>query len=438
MGVLAEVALVLDDGAGVDDGVWSDVGAGVDDRARGDERAWADLGGGGDDRAGVDDGDRGVGEAGERGEDAGACGEVAERDDPSAACDEACLGEGAESRERARSDGGDRAWGVVEHALDAEAREACGFGDDDGVPAATDQDESWCAHASTIGRRRGVPVDFGMDALRIAYVRYLNTRPLVEGLEKAGGVELIPAAPSHIADLVADGRADVGLVSLVDAAKAGARLALLPVGMIGCDGATLTVRLHSAASFERVRRVYADVESHTSVALCRVLLWSRFGVRPEFAPFDARERSGAAGGEEWPETLLVIGDKVVTDPPPDGRYGQTLDLGAAWREWTGLPFVYAVWMCRADEAGTARIASACALLDRQRRRNGQRLGWIVARRAPEHRWPADLAREYVGDLLRFRVGEREREAVGRFLREAEALGIVDRSELQWVESGQAA
>lgn len=276
-----------------------------------------------------------------------------------------------------------------------------------------------------------------MDALRIAYVRYLNTRPLVEGLEKLAGVGLIPAAPSHIADLVADGRADVGLVSLVDAARAGAGLALMPVGMIGCDGPTLTVRLHSGVPFERVTKVYADVESHTSVALCRVLLAARFGVRPEFAPFDARERSGAAGGEEWPETLLVIGDKVVTDPPPEGRYGHTLDLGAAWHEWTGLPFVYAVWMCRAEEADSARIATACALLERQRRRNEKRLGWIVARRAPEHRWPVDLAREYVGDLLRFRVGEREREAVERFLREASALGIVERTALEWVETGTA-
>jgi chorismate dehydratase len=281
-----------------------------------------------------------------------------------------------------------------------------------------------------------------MDPLRIACVRYLNTVPLIEGLEKAAGVTLIPCVPSTIAGLVASGEADIGLASLIDAAASGVPLALLPAGMIGCDGPTLTVRLFSSVPLERVSAVHADTDSHTSVALCRVLLARMFGLHPKVVPFDARERVAVGGGgaagtgtleESWPETLLLIGDKVVTDSPPAVRYPHQLDLGEAWKGLTGLPFVYAMWMCREAEAGSERVALAAALLDRQRRHNRTRLDWIVANRAPEHRWPRDLARRYLTEYLRFEVGPREREGAGLFLREAAALGLAPAREPVWVE-----
>ena len=143
-----------------------------------------------------------------------------------------------------------------------------------------------------------------MDKCRIACVRYLNTVPLIEGLEKVQGVELIPTVPSRIAGMVRSGEAEVGLCSVVDGAgnkgpkgqrakspnEEGAGLVMLPVGMIGCDGPTLTVRVFSRVPMERVREVHADTDSHTSVVLCRVVLERLFGVRAGVVDFDARER----------------------------------------------------------------------------------------------------------------------------------------------------
>lgn len=272
-----------------------------------------------------------------------------------------------------------------------------------------------------------------MEPVRLACVRYLNTVPLIEGLEKLPSVTLLPTVPSRIAGMVASGEADLGLVSLIDAVRSPVPLALVPCGMIGCDGPTLTVRLFSTVPLDQARRLHADSDSHTSVALARVLLSRLHGANPPVVEFDAR----AVGSKDsWPETFLLIGDKVVTGAPSPDRCPYQLDLGEAWKGLTGLPFVYAVWMCRADRAGVPAIASASAILDRQRRHNRTRLDWIVSRHAQRHGWPEDLARRYLGSLLRFEVGEPEREAAGRFIEEALGLGLVERTELRWSDGVQ--
>lgn len=270
-----------------------------------------------------------------------------------------------------------------------------------------------------------------MRPVRIACVRYLNTAPLVEGLEKARGVTLVPTVPSAIVGLLESGEADLGLASVVDAATARVPLVMLPVGMIGCDGPTLTVRVFSAVPLDRVTRLHADTDSHTSVVLARLLLGELYGATPAMLAFDARERVGAGGaargeaeGDGWPESLLLIGDKVVTDCPPAVRYPHQLDLGEAWRRLTGLPFVYAAWMCRADRADGEDVRVAAALIDRQRRHNRSRIDRLVTDRAPDARWPLDLARGYIGGLLRYDVGPRERDAVAVFFRMAVAAGLL--------------
>ncbi len=279
-----------------------------------------------------------------------------------------------------------------------------------------------------------------MDPIRIACVRYLNTVVLIEGLAALKEVALIPTVPSRIADMVLGNEADIGLVSLVDALRptpdaertASPALSLLPVGMIGCDGPTLTVRLFSSVPLDQITRIHADTDSHTSVALARVLMRDRFGVDPAILPFNAREHmpvwlsGGSQEGSEagaWPEAMLLIGDKVVTDSPPAVRYPHQLDLGEAWHALTGLPFVYAAWACRAGEEASPRIRHAANLLDRQLRHNLTRIDWIITRRAGEHRWPLDLARPYLGHLLRFQVGPREQAGAGAFAARAHAMGI---------------
>ncbi|MEL6796074.1 MAG: menaquinone biosynthesis protein [Planctomycetota bacterium] len=278
------------------------------------------------------------------------------------------------------------------------------------------------------------------ETTRIGCVNYLNTWPLIEGLATLKGVEIIRRVPSRLVELLERDEADVSLVSLIDAQKSREPLAVVPVGMIGCDGPTLTVRVYSQVPLDRVRRVHVDTDSHTSVALSKVVMRDRFGVDVELVDYDARERmplaaaADAVGGEvesgsEWPEAMLLIGDKVVTDSPPAVRYPHQLDLGEAWRELTGLPFVYAVWMCRRDRAGDPAVRRAAMVLERQRLHNRTRIDQIATDRSPEHRWPADLARRYVGECLRFDFEDRARQSAGLFLEKCEALGLIGASDL---------
>lgn len=266
-----------------------------------------------------------------------------------------------------------------------------------------------------------------MKDVRIGTVEYLNTTPLIAGLEKMAGLSLVSAVPSRIIDLLLSDAVDIGLVSLIDIARSKEPLVALPVGMIGCDGPTMTVRIFSKVPLESVTTLHADTDSHTSVALARVLLHRLHGLSPEIVDFHAREHPFDAEHSQDldPETVLMIGDKVVTASPPAVRYPYQLDLGDAWHTMTGLPFVYAIWACKRGRAEDPSIIAAASALDRNRRRNKTRADQIINKSAKKHRWPVDLAKEYAGTLLRFDLDERAQAAIGVFLTMCREIGVLE-------------
>ncbi|MDF1809479.1 MAG: hypothetical protein P1U42_07275 [Phycisphaerales bacterium] len=275
---------------------------------------------------------------------------------------------------------------------------------------------------------------------KIAAVQFLNTISLIEGLDTWTGCELVKAVPSIIGQMIVDGTVDIGLASIVDAANPQSDLTLIPSGMIGCDGPTLTVRLFSSVPPEQIKTVHADTDSHTSVMLADLILREQFGVNAEIKPFDAREKTGTNADspeEAWPETVLLIGDKVVVDSPPAVRYPHQIDLGQAWHDLTGLPFVYATWMCRSKDANTPKILEAAAMLERVRLRNNLRLDWLVTTQAKTHNWPADLARSYIGELLKFDPDARAMESVQLFYQKLKEHNILDTAEPKWLDFNQS-
>ena len=277
---------------------------------------------------------------------------------------------------------------------------------------------------------------------RIGCVSYLNTLPLIEGLSKLPRMTLVPRPPSELLEMLERDEIDIGLVSVVDSARASDELALLPVGMIASLGQTLTVRMFSSVPIQQITRLHADTDSHTSVVLAKILLNERFGISPDVIEFDAREHRAVREqtpslrneASIWPESVLLIGDKVVSDTPPASLYPHSLDLGETWRELTGLPFVYAVWMCKRDRAHDPSVRLAAAMLDRQRKHNATRTAWIASTNAAEHGWPRELAHEYLTNKLVYDVDDDARSAVHEFLTRAHGLSLIERpSRAQWLD-----
>ncbi len=276
-------------------------------------------------------------------------------------------------------------------------------------------------------------------AVRLGCVSYLNALPLIEGLEKAAGVTIRRAPPSELLAMLRAGEVGVALLSLIDSQRSPEAITLIPAGVIGCDGRTLTVRVYSRVPFERVTRVHADADSHTGAALARVALRRLHGASAEVVRFDAR--AARAGGAPWPETALMIGDKVVAGAPPHGEYAHELDLGEAWKRLTGMGFTYAAWACLTSEAGSERVRLARDLLDRQRRHNATRLDRVALDRAAEHGWPAGEAREYLGSLLRYDAGgpgSARRASIERFFDWCAEDGVTERRRpTAWLDESPA-
>ena len=246
--------------------------------------------------------------------------------------------------------------------------------------------------------------------MKLAAVEYINSKPLIHGLAEEAGLDLALDVPSALLGRLEDRSADVALLPVIDYQRL-AGLRVVPAGGIGCDGPTLTVRLFGRRAIGATRVLACDGDSHTSVALARVVLAEAYGLAPEFVPL-----AHAASAD----TLLLIGDKVICEAPPDGEFPHQLDLGGAWKELTGLPFLFAVWTARAG----VELGDLPARLERAKREGLAEVDRIVETLAVPRGWPASVARRYLTEYLKFDVGERQLEAVRRFHQLAAKHGMI--------------
>ncbi len=261
--------------------------------------------------------------------------------------------------------------------------------------------------------------------VRLGVVSFINTLPLIDGLEQLRDVTLHHSVPSLLIDMLLSGEVDVALCSSIDYQRSPQPLSILPVGLLGCHGPTLTVRMYSSVPLDRIERIYCDTDSHTSVALLQILLRERYGISPELIDYDARESVADNHPLEYPESMMLIGDKVVTNSPPAVRYPHQLDLGEAWRELTGKPFVFALWMARQD-ADPASLRTAGIALDHQRRHNQERLDGIIHTRVRPGNWPVDLAKSYLTQRITYEFDETHLESLELFFDKAHEHNLIEK------------
>jgi chorismate dehydratase len=247
--------------------------------------------------------------------------------------------------------------------------------------------------------------------LRIGCVSFLNSKPLIYGLEREPKLSMTLDVPANLAAMLSSRAVDVALLPVIDYQRLPG-LRLIPAGGIASDGHTLTVRIFSRTPIDRLKVLACDPDSHTSVALARVILAEQYGIRPDLRPL----RDPALPADI---SRLLIGDKVITEEP--AGFDHQLDLGFAWKQLTGRPFAFAMWMAREG----VDLADWPARLARARREGLANVEQILEHHASRLGWPTDIARRYLTEYLEYDITPRHIDAIRYFYQLAAKHGIID-------------
>ncbi|MES2374303.1 MAG: menaquinone biosynthesis protein [Bacteroidota bacterium] len=238
--------------------------------------------------------------------------------------------------------------------------------------------------------------------IRVGAVSYLNTRPLLYGLKRSGlmdRIELLEEYPARIAAMLLNDEIDIGLVpvAIIPQLK---EAHIITDYCIGADGEVASVALFSEVPLEKVTKVLLDYQSRTSVNLAKILLkeyWQK-DVILENAKEDFRsDIKGTTAG-------IVIGDRALEQR---NISPYIYDLGAAWKAYTGLPFVFAAWVANKplgeDFADAFNLANAYG---------AAHISEVVA----ETDYPVyDLNRYYTQNIS-YRLDDEKRKGLALFLK----------------------
>lgn len=247
--------------------------------------------------------------------------------------------------------------------------------------------------------------------MRLAVVSYLNSRPFVEGLQQAFApdeLQVIEAVPAECGRLFTEGAVEVALLP-VGALLHAPPAVVLPEVCIGAAGSVDSVFIVSHRPLAEVRSIHRDAQSLTSNGLAEVLLTNhwRLGLTwtPPLADLDTLSPDAAT---------VVIGDRALT---ARGRFAHVIDLAAAWQDYSGLPFAFAVWAVRPGAVSNAELV-----------RLQQALAWgldhraeVAARWAARHDSDPAAATDYLLHAIDYRLDDSKLAAIRRYLGELAPL-----------------
>jgi chorismate dehydratase len=207
--------------------------------------------------------------------------------------------------------------------------------------------------------------------MKIGRIPYINCYPVYGAIDRGIvklDAELVDGVPTDLNRKMAAGTLDISVVSAVEYARDADRYLLLPDLAISCDGPVRSVMLFSKRPATELtsRDVIVSKSSMTSVALLELLFENVWHSRPRFIPGDAEVKDVVIAGSNDADARLVIGDAaLVLGSNHRDRYPFVYDLGQTWKDWTGQPFVFAVWVAqRATDVKEALVAHASLITSR--------------------------------------------------------------------------
>jgi chorismate dehydratase len=262
---------------------------------------------------------------------------------------------------------------------------------------------------------------------RVGHIQFLNCLPIYWGLMRSGAlldVDLRKDTPDRLNSALVAGDLDIGPISLVEYLRHADELLLLPNLAVGSDGPVLSVNLVSTRPLAELdgRPVALGSTSRTGVLLAQMLLADKYGAEPEYyrCPPDLGQMLLEA------DAGVLIGDpalRAMYEAPSLGV--EVTDLAQAWKEWTGLPMVFAVWAVRKDFAA-AHPGQVKDVHEAFQRSVELCLGELDEAAEAAARWEpfdaATLANYF--RALDFSLGARQVEGVREFARRAAARGEV--------------
>ena len=254
--------------------------------------------------------------------------------------------------------------------------------------------------------------------IRLGAVSYLNTRPLVHGLEnQTDRFSLRFDVPAKCAELLHANDVDLGLIPSIE--YPGHDYRIVPGLSIASDGPVASVALFTKVAIDDIRSVALDTSSKTSIALLRVLCARWFDIEPREVgmPPDLTRMLGEC------DAALVIGDNALfLDHEALGV--EKIDLGEEWVGMTGLPFVYAFWAGRPGIVGAADTAA----LQQARDRGVTATATIGRELFPDSPEKAARADRYLRENVKYALGEHEVAGLRRFYELAEEIGALPQAE----------
>lgn len=179
---------------------------------------------------------------------------------------------------------------------------------------------------------------------RLGLVSYLAARPLLEGLDGRGEISTIRGTPSALVQLLRSGSVDCAIVSSIEAFR-GEGYRYIPGVMIASDGGVRSVLFISHKPTHECRTVALDPASNSGAALLQILMADLYHRDIHWIPCRSGEDPRSAGADGW----LRIGDTALREEYHNrisngGLY--IYDLATLWKELTGLPFIFALWLVR--------------------------------------------------------------------------------------------
>jgi chorismate dehydratase len=175
--------------------------------------------------------------------------------------------------------------------------------------------------------------------IRVGAVNYLNTKPLLWGIENTlflNEIDLVKDYPARLANMLVTDELDIALVPVAIIPKLP-NANIITDYCIAANNEVASVCLFSDEPIEAIENIYLDYQSKTSVALLKILLKEYWKVQPNLIEATEKYESNISGTQAG----LIIGDRAFEQL---GKNRYVYDLAAAWKAHTNLPFVFAAWV----------------------------------------------------------------------------------------------